>query len=129
MSVKKFMINVNSKRVFELNETKMANNKTTFVKCDADGVVAGENLIKSNDALEATLDKAEAQVLDLKREIVFEQQRAETAETMSKELQIELAGIKSIDADTDFMIKDLEAEVAELKTLVAEKKAKPKKKK
>jgi hypothetical protein len=128
--MEKFMKNLNSKRVFDFNEVKFKANKKMFAMCSKDGAVAGEALAKTNEVLEGILEDTEAQVIDLKKDVIFEAQAKLDAEKAKDEMAVELAGTKILYAEAVGDVTDLKAEVAELKGLIANKsKPKPKAKK
>lgn len=129
MSNRKFMKHVGNERVMDYREGLFTRNPDTFVMCAEDGTVAGEKLQHSNEALEKSLERSNSDILELKRDIVTQEQRAERAEKQSQDLQVELAGFKSIYAESNDKVADLELEVAELKSLIAGKPAKSSKKK
>jgi len=119
---KKFMKNINNGRVFEFNQNLMERNSSIFKMCDKDGVVAGEKLEQSNKALEESLDKAEENILEHKREMVSLRQEVDRYEQQSSNLQIELLGTKEILTKAQEENKNLKAEIKELKSLVKVKK-------
>jgi len=130
---KKWMKHTGNGRVFELDEQKLALNKKIFVKCEEDGTVAGEKLALSNESLEISLANTESQVLELKRDLIKETQRAKSAEDAYNEMAIELQGTKVMYAEKVEEVATAKAKIAELEGLITKPatsaKPKPKAKK
>jgi len=131
---KKWMKHTRNGRIFELDINKLNLNKKLFVKCEEDGTVAGEKLALSNESLEISLENSEAQILDLKRDLTKETQRAKNAESAYDEMAIELQGTKVMYAEGIEKLATANVKISELEGLIAtpkagKPKAKPKAKK
>ncbi len=124
--MKKFMKHMGNGRIFPLDEKKLALNKKVFAKCDEDGTVAGEKLALTNESLEIALENTEGQILELKRDLIKETQRAKKAEDAYGEMAIELQGTKVMYAEKVEQLADANVKIAELETLITAPKPKPK---